>query len=52
MTTYMKSEKAEAMAKELQADDSEGWTYKAKRLGDDWAVVEVYDSEGFKLGTL
>lgn len=49
--TYLAPGKAEELAARCQADDEDGWQYKAEH-GPKWSRVAVYDPEGHKLGYL
>jgi hypothetical protein len=42
---------AQALADRLNAEDTEGWTYKVISLGD-WFAVECYDEDKVLMGKL
>jgi len=52
--TFLTRAKADELAARLNAEDDEGWTYKAKHcpIGTGWSYVEAYDEDGFLVGPL
>ncbi len=52
MTIFDTYDAALDVADANMATECEGWEYKAVHLANGKGVVEVYDNEGYKVGTL
>lgn len=50
-TSWASREAADAIAISNMIDDEDGWTFRAVEKGSRF-VVEVFDEDGFRLGTL
>ena len=46
--TFLTRAKADELAAKLNAEDDEGWSYKAKHCpyGTGWSYIEAYDEDG------
>lgn len=52
--TLMKPEAAEALAKTLNEDDLDAWTYTAVHApgGKGWSFIEIHDEAGHLVGKI
>lgn len=52
--TFLTRAKADELAARLNAEDDEGWSYKAKHCpyGTGWSYIEAYDEDGVLFGPL
>jgi len=50
--TLITYDEAAALARHLNADAEDGWTYRVLPLGDDRCAVYVRDADGTPLGPL